>query len=111
MKHYKTADDEHLDIEERPYSIRIGWVMPFDGEFGAFLGDEARPSDPETKIAQEAVKPFAEDDYTFSTLAKAKKALTAANEALFAAKSGKPWPDWALRAKAEGWKPPKGWTP
>lgn len=26
-------------------------------------------------------------------------------------KDAKPWPAWALQAKAAGWKPPKGWKP
>jgi len=26
-------------------------------------------------------------------------------------KSNKPWPQWAVQAKAAGWTPPKGWKP
>ena len=38
----------------------------------------------------------------------ARKADAAAQKAL---KAGKPWPEWAVKAKAEGWRAPKGWVP
>lgn len=48
----------------------------------------------------------------FETKSDATKALRAARAALRAAKSAtNPMPAWAIKASAEGWKPPKGWKP
>lgn len=47
----------------------------------------------------------------WSSKADAQKALKAANAALEAHRSCKPYPEWAVKALAAGWKAPKGWNP
>jgi hypothetical protein len=47
----------------------------------------------------------------FEGRAEAQKALRIARAALKAFRENKPWPEWALKAQAAGWKPPKGWSP
>lgn len=60
---------------------------------------------------------FGRDDggYVLGTHAAAEKFLRAMRAVVKAAraeyKSGVAWPDWALKASAAGWKPPKGWKP
>ena len=47
----------------------------------------------------------------WSSKTDAQKALNAANAALEAHRSSKPYPEWAVKALAAGWKVPKGWKP
>lgn len=47
----------------------------------------------------------------WDSLTSARKALAAAKAAVRAFHDGAPMPDWALKAIAEGWKPPRGWKP
>lgn len=49
--------------------------------------------------------------FAWETLAGARTALAAIKAGLLADASKRPWPDWAIKAKAAGWKPPKGWKP
>lgn len=52
--------------------------------------------------------------YQFETkgsVAEFLKAMRGAAKAAHAEYDGIPWPDWAVKAQAEGWKPPKGWKP
>lgn len=46
----------------------------------------------------------------FKTRKQALAARDMANQALFEGK-GKPWPEWAKKAKEAGWKVPRGWKP
>jgi hypothetical protein len=46
---------------------------------------------------------------TFGYKKDATAAMKRAREALRHIE--KPWPEWAVKAKAEGWKPPKNWKP
>lgn len=48
--------------------------------------------------------------YSFKTRSAAVSAAKSAVAELLAG-IGKPLPVWAIRAKREGWKPPKGWKP
>lgn len=58
-----------------------------------------------------------EDDgaAAFETLTQARKALSVARAAQKQARleweQKRPWPEWAQKATAAGWKAPKGWTP
>jgi hypothetical protein len=49
--------------------------------------------------------------YYWFTPVKVRKALRVAKRALKEHRSKKDWPDWARKAQAEGWKPPRGWQP
>ncbi len=55
-------------------------------------------------------RPHPHRGYEFETVTAAKKALAAINVGI-KDKSSKPWPEWALKAKAAGWAPPKKWSP
>lgn len=46
-----------------------------------------------------------------STEAARKLLLLTCKNALKSARDARPWPDWAIAATAEGWKPPRGWKP
>ena len=119
-KRYVTEDGSYLAIDESgDYSI--GWVIPDEGEFGAYIGDTDynSPTAPKSKdeweawAVYQAVKPFAEgksqlNGFYFGSKRQAQLALQAANASLV---SNAPWPEWAVRAKAAGWTPPKGWRP
>ena len=123
---YKADDGSYLDIDEQGGAIRIAWFFPEDEDFGAYVGDrdvsEARDEDTdedkkakwEIMTADAAAKPFSCGKsmlygYEFETEKKAKLAILAANESLL--NDGAPMPEWAVKATAAGWKPPKGWKP
>lgn len=110
----------------------IAWI--FDGDEGGILGDETYT---DVDLAKAAAK--SDDDswqHIKATITASKtervdrrrvhramstcyvwptrKAATAALRAVKAAikdRSDVPWPDWAVKAKAAGWTPPKGWAP
>ena len=119
---YKTADGDHLAIDERNDGYYIGWYLHAEQDFGAYVGEDPRhprkpPDDKddwECWVAHEAIKAFAEDTdnsrgFCFESRAKAKLAMAAANEALLTGNI--PWPAWAITAKDAGWTPPDGWKP
>jgi len=113
---YICEDGDYLAVDERDVYY-IGWYLADDGDFGQYVGEHEppTPSDKdewEAKIAYDAIKPYADGTdcrgFYFGTKRKAFHALYAANRAL---NKDVPWPEWATKAKAEGWKPPKGWKP
>jgi hypothetical protein len=118
---------ERLDIQERPDGYcEIGWWDEANdiegylclGEvvvYGDEDEDEARACEEHNWISSEVAKQFPADHldgdrYLWDGVAKSKKvlALARALQKQFRSKP-RPWPDWALRAAAENWKPPKGW--
>lgn len=48
---------------------------------------------------------------TKSDMARFKRVCNTALKAERAKRRDVPWPEWAIKATAEGWKPPKGWKP
>lgn len=121
-KKYKAPDGCVLAIDCHEEGWCIGWELP-DGEgIEVYLGelreeDLKDADDWDMRAAQEAVQPFADfqdaDDYNrfvFGSKRKAQQALKLANEVLLRGDE-RPWPDWAVKAKAEGWMPPEGWRP
>lgn len=109
---------DKLVLIENEYSYRICWVV--DGEEGALLGDYLRHStdikeDDEHRIVTEAARFHGGEidnlGLFWESRARAQKALVSARAALKAARSSKPYPEWAVKALAAGWKAPKGWTP
>ena len=111
---------DKLIIEEDRYRFRIVWFLADEGEQGAFLGERDYTQDDPDRASDEdrphiaatlAVKSLKPDrdigGFWWETQREAKHALIAANAAI----KGAPWPDWAVKAKAAGWSPPKGWTP
>jgi hypothetical protein len=117
--------DAVLSLIEDPrnYCWRIAWT--FDGEEGAILGEcggytdadlaKAKTDDWDHIAATVAASKTAgverdERGYYWESRKDAQAALRAC-KASVKDKSSKPWPDWAVKAKAAGWKPPKNWKP
>jgi hypothetical protein len=122
---------DKLVVVEYRDSFRIQWELDDGDDLGAFLGQSTKcPPDkaPENKDDREfwaheragfqvIYSPDSEGcghDHTgfwWETETKAKFALAKVNAMAKAALSEIPWPDWAVKATAAGWKPPKGWKP
>lgn len=114
-----------LVIVDSDYVYRIQWSFDDDDDYGATLGERryndsdaqtCKPEDWEHVVAtivagrSSGVRRDGSAGYSWDSRSEASAALKAIKIAL-KAKAGKPWPSWALTAKAEGWSPPKGWTP
>jgi len=119
-KKYKGQDGASLTIIERGDYYYIAWVFPDDDFEGACLGEDTVPEetpkeqeDWEHWMAQKVAAPLAELQETWgfawTSLKKARAVLRDINEALLSGDA--PWPDWAVKAKSEGWTPPKNWRP
>ncbi len=124
-KKYKSPDGFSLVVREDANGYSIYWEDPKDDmDMGAAVGESYVPDKPvlqqetrdewEVRVAAEASAPFADEKpkyggFVFYTIAKARKALAAANSYLLTGEQ--PWPEWAMKAKKEGWTPPKGWKP
>jgi len=124
MKTYKSEDGSYLAIDKHFDDYPIAWYFPDEGEFGAYIGecespeegeesDESKKARWEIMVADTAAKPFScgkgPYGYSFESEKQAKLALIACNTALL--NGGAPMPDWAVKATAAKWKPPKGWKP
>ncbi len=111
------AGKPRLTLLETNRGYEIGWFDPSDGEFGLMLsGREVK--DPESNAAIQAIKLLDTDapqvcritgSWLWESKPKAQIALRVAKAAIAALQSN--MPDWAAKAVAEGWKPPKGWKP
>jgi len=107
------SDITQLDVFPEGYGYGVAWED--EGCPGLFLGEKAKDKEHEAATtAAKHIKGFRKDkvgrllwDYESDAL----KALRAARSAVKAIRKNQPWPDWAIGAKAEGWSPPKGWTP
>jgi hypothetical protein len=103
----------------------ICWYFPDEGDQGGTLGEstytaaqlaKAEPADWEhikatiTAGQTAGVERAGHDGYRWESRTDAFAALRAIKAAI-KDKSNKPWPEWAVQAKAAGWKPPKGWKP
>lgn len=116
---------DKLILSDDDGSWRIVWFLAEEQEQGAFLGDtvysphdltRAKPEDRDhvaATLAARASEGSRHDSggYHWPTRREALAALKECRAAIAGAKSGAPWPDWAIKAKAAGWKAPKGWTP
>jgi hypothetical protein len=99
---------------DRDY-YKICWYFEDDQDYGETLGPEKindREHDQACEIAGQSKAEVVQDvcrlHYAWKTESAAKKVLSQINKVL---QSQTPWPDWALKAQAEGWKAPKGWKP
>lgn len=126
---------DKLDIWEDRYLYRIAWFLEEEDDMGAVLGqgkerfteaqlarathenDEWEHMKATMTIQQMTMatdnQPGVELDgtgYFWESLSEARKALKMVRAAL-KDKSNKPWPEWAMKAKAAGWKAPKNWKP
>lgn len=106
-----------IRIFEKTGVFMLAWDD--DGEPGLAIGELVDPEDGEDIDHLEATRAAAlvpgnvgtGNILYWETMRGARLALKAARAAVKAVQAGKPWPDWALQAKAQGWTPPKGWTP
>jgi hypothetical protein len=115
-----------VDARDRYSGYSICWFFPETGDEGGILGDmdrfseaklvKAKPGDRAHILATltagktEGVSWDPRQGYTWESRVKATKALAAVKFAL-KNDTGAPWPEWAVKAKAAGWKAPKGWKP
>lgn len=129
-----------LDVVDVSSGFAVAWHDEDDGE-GAHIGQDSKLGRDALVKTVEKVRSSGEIDdyeyfslelaaldavsefdvtraiagYVFGDLKDAKKFLGRMKTELKAAresfKTGRPWPAWAKEAAANGWKPPKGWTP
>lgn len=128
---------DRWDIEEHFDGYLIGWYFADDEEFGLHLGEDSATDDVlrarlereqdlderEVLVAELVGREKAEERNSMGQLqwlskGKAKEALREIRhhikvdaEQFKARQLAKPWPEWALTAVENGWKPPKGWKP
>lgn len=119
-KKYVDGDGMWIEMYEEcgGESYYLGWCDSGDADGDCKVGEEDHAPEHETIVA--TLAPLVNGDsirrdpggaFLFERRTDATKALAMLNAALLAEKAGRPWPSWALEAKAAGWKPPKGWTP
>ena len=103
--------------------IRIAWFFDEEGDYGAILGEEVYTAADLLKSKVEGREHILatvtasltdgverdERGYSWTSIKKARCALKAIKAAL--KHDVGPWPEWAVKAQAEGWKAPKGWKP
>lgn len=124
---YKTKEGEYLRVGDDEDNYYLVWITTLDNDYGPeegmYLGEGSefdtmsKPADRDMReswIAHHAARNLSDSRarngrFLFNTRAKAMLALKEANRALHA--DEKPWPHWAVEAKANGWMPPKGWKP
>ena len=112
---------------------RIQWELDDGDDLGAFFGQEKKepPEDfskTTTKMDRDywaaeraGFQVIKEGDpdtrghdstgFWWEGRSQATKALTKVKAMMSATLSSVPWPEWAITAQANGWKPPKGWKP
>ena len=117
---YKDKEGYYIDIFEEHSDIFLAWT-PDGYEEGARLGEETVTHE-EAKTTAGALE-FARSSYRgyiyrnqtgvyiFESMRVAKEVKRLVNAALWNMQNEKPLPDWAQKAIAEGWNPPKGWKP
>ena len=123
---------DKLVVVDSGVFYRIQWELDDGDDMGAFLGQE-KQSPPEDfykatsmdrdywaaeragfQVIQEGDPDTRGHDSTgfwWESKAQATKALTKVKALMASALSSVPWPEWAITAQANGWKPPKGWKP
>lgn len=118
---------DKLVIDYRRDGFRIAWWLEGDDDFGLYVGEsisddvENGSEKQECIVAENAARKtkgvqFDNNNLCFywETISNARAALREINAALNAFRANRvnlPWPDWAIKAKADGWKPPKNWKP
>jgi hypothetical protein len=112
---------DRLVLVDKAYHFSIKWYLAEEHDFGATLGEDSRPpsskppadrGDWEHWAANKALWEMQprprrnKEGFYWDTRAEAMRALAVVKEVM---KQGRPMPEWAQKALAEGWKPPKGW--
>jgi hypothetical protein len=116
-----------LVINESHRGYRITWYFPEEDHIGANLGEE-RISDIKSPSERHEIKAmhttalrtqgverdmngFRWPEERLASAARRAVILAAKKAAKTAKDEPSSWPKWAIKAKDEGWKPPKGWKP
>jgi len=107
-----------LDISEHSEGWCIAWFDEDEGVEGDLVIGEMG-ADPESDEISRVVLGLGTHDYCqhetgrlyWESLSTTRKALVVARKVWKAVKAKRPYPDWAVKALAEDWKPPKGWIP
>lgn len=99
----------------------LQWFIAETGDLGGYLGqsdDEGTGNPPHDRAewdgwaASHALRAMGAKNgrwgFVWHSRKEAEAALRVAKQAM---KADRPMPDWAVKAAAEGWKPPKGWRP
>ena len=127
---------DRLDCDWIDHYYRIYWVLAIDyyDNTGAILGQEGGENICMNMPKQLEKLKTSQDDrehvaityliykeklydaldrlgYGWSSKSSALKVLRRCRAELKSIRDNIPWPDWAKRAVAEGFKPPKGWKP
>ena len=109
---------DKLIIEDNRGEYNIAWWLAEDEDIGGRLGEGGRKPHKatcETSAAEIAVWNSATGmsggQLYWESKKEAQVALALAKRAVAEFEGAKPWPEWAKQAQANGWKPPKGWTP
>jgi hypothetical protein len=123
---------DSLKVVESDDEYRLKWWISEDEDYGATVGERGELPTEDSDIewytaevvcfrlykANQDSDTFGLDyqGFWWSSKVRATKVLTQIHaETQVALSTGKgaenPWPDWAITAKAAGWKPPKGWKP
>jgi hypothetical protein len=108
---------DKLVVVENKYIYRIQWELDDGDDLGAYLcqdktdGEGEGPTERQDWAASRAVRTsegvsFDDIGAWWDNQKQAQAALRVAKEAL---KQDRPMPEWATKALAAGWKPPKGW--
>lgn len=119
-------------VEDRDY--RLKWWLPEDQDYGATVGEDGRcpKKDKDTDIewytaevvcfrllkAHPDSDTFGLDSHGFwwsskTAAAKVLRQIRSETKVALQVNGGAEakWPEWAITAKANGWKPPKNWKP
>lgn len=112
------AKDKLMVVPDR-WVHRIQWWIAEDGDMGAYLGERRSDGkgDPPKKAIDlphwTACKAARETNPKRDTSGFYWESANAAGAALRVVKAAlaqeRPLPDWAIKATAEKWTPPKGW--
>jgi hypothetical protein len=119
-------DKDHLFVDDSErWLFRLTWYLADDDDIGGTLGDGDRYTLKDLERVEEGDRNHvaatlalqemqsegkAQRDgrgFYWESRTEATRALVVVNQAI----KGQPWPDWAVKAKAAGWKPPRGWKP
>lgn len=116
---YLDKDGNYLGVLPYGSDSCIAWFFGDDGDYGLLLGDkdifgEGPENDVLKRVLENAEKRHdyvvrRDGIYVFYSERLATQVLRECNEALLAMHED--WPDWAVTAAENGWKPPKGWKP
>jgi len=111
---------DRLVVFEKQNVYRIGWYLQEEQDMGATLGEEDKrefsKDEWDYKLAIETIEALPDvekdkDGYFWESRKEAQEVLKQIKTAIKSYQSGVKMPDWAKKALAAGWKPPKGWKP